>query len=184
MKKIFDQNQKSLFLNMPTEVLLGISDQLDLLDCAALALTCKDVAKKLDAYNYLDWDGPNDYELKHPRPENLLLDFFGKKLTDGWVPSSLKYCGTCGKFRPRDDREYWFDKFEKAHRGKRGGTSQFIEREFLSAPEWPYSASLKNVCYAWQSLDSSTCPQCQGILASLRAWGNVTDGDHLEKDCA
>ncbi|ERF68043.1 hypothetical protein EPUS_06433 [Endocarpon pusillum Z07020] len=53
-KKINDHNKEPMLLNMPTEVILQISENLDVLDRAALALSCKGLAAKLNAHNHLD----------------------------------------------------------------------------------------------------------------------------------
>jgi hypothetical protein len=64
-----DPNNVPLLLNVPNEVLLGISDELHMFDRAALALTCKDIAARLQASSQLDWDGPGKNVPREPDSE-------------------------------------------------------------------------------------------------------------------
>lgn len=82
-KKIDDHNKTPLLLNMPTEVILQISENLGVLDRAALALSCKDLAAKVSAHNHLDWDGPSTYPCMFPgqASSDPLLKFFGERLS-------------------------------------------------------------------------------------------------------
>ena len=102
-------NKPSTLSNLPTEVLLDISEELNILDRAALALSCKDVAAKLETHNHLDWDGPNKYVARQPNlpfPFDALLYFFQETLANGWVPRTLRYCQHSRKFVPRDNTEF------------------------------------------------------------------------------
>ena len=170
-KKIDDHNKTPMLLNMPTEVILHISETLDVLDRAALALSCKDLAAKLNAHNHLDWDGSSIYPCAYPEHSysDSLLKFFGERLTSGWIPSTLKYCKHCGKYGPHDDTEYWLKKLKKEFGGKHGSASRFIEREFLTDSEvCTYGLYLKDFQDPWQLLLDDACPRCQALFGYWR----------------
>lgn len=174
-RKRFNARSKLLLLlNMPTEVILSISDHLDVLDRAALALSCKELASKLVAYSQLEWDGITAYLPSNPEPSatDPLLQFFGERLTNGWIPSCLKYCKNCGKYGPRDDLEYWFERLASDFGGKRGSMSQFIEKEFLI--QCKFNAHLGQIWDIWQTLVDDTCPRCQALFAFWRQGCHTT----------
>jgi hypothetical protein len=98
IKKINDHNQTPPLLNMPTEIILGISERLDIVDRAVLALTCKDIAAKLQANNHLDWEGPGSYVPKeeHYRSDRNLLELFHGQLGD-WDPLRSEVVSVLGQ---------------------------------------------------------------------------------------
>ncbi len=170
-KRINDCNETSFLLNMPTEVILQISDSLDVLDRAGLALSCKDLAAKLSAHNHLDWDGTSAHACSYPeRPDSdPLVKFFRERLANGWIPATLKYCTHCGKYGPKDDTEYWLNRLRKEFVGKHGNLSRFIEGAFLTDSEvCTYGLYLKHFEDLWQFHLHEACPRCQVLFGYWR----------------
>ncbi|KAF7514036.1 hypothetical protein GJ744_004361 [Endocarpon pusillum] len=179
-KKIDDHNKESMLLNMPTEVILQISEKLDVLDRAALALSCKDLAAKLNAHNHLDWDELWTYPWIHPDECNsdVLLKFFRERLTSGWIPSTLWYCEYCGKYGPRNDTKCWLNRLKKEFDGKHRGMSRFIEEYCLTygvecLPDDEISSHAPLIKFKDEDPGQiylvGACPRCQVFF---QYWGN------------
>lgn len=176
-KKIDHHKKRALLLNMPAEVILQISEILDVLDRAALALSCKDLAAKLNAHEHLDWDGSPTYPYACPEhlSSDLLFMFFGERLASGWIPSTLKYCKHCGKYGPCDNADYWFNRIKEEFGGKLGSANRFIEEDFLTGSDGcPYKPYLKDLQQdPWQLFLHGACPRCQALFGYWRTagWG-------------
>ncbi len=168
-KKAVRQNKVLPLLTMPIEVLLDISDKLDILDRAALALTCKDIAAKLDAYDHLDWDGPGRYLPREPPFDaaKQLQSFFTVRLGKGWVSPSLdlKFCFSCGKFVRLGGLTYWYEKLKAEFVGKQGALSRHVETHFLRMNSYcGIVDQFVAICGFWRKYDEFCCPRCQAKL--------------------
>lgn len=165
-KRAMDRTDVSPLQNLPTEILLGISGHLDILDRAALALSCKDVAARLVAHHHLDWDGAAEYAARQPRlpfPFDSLLYFFQDVLAQGWVPRTLKYCPTCRKYAPRDDPAYWLERVRMEFAGGSGWLSRIVGKEWLSPDRSQICANrIEEASGLWVLEDSRgiSCPRC------------------------
>jgi F-box domain len=77
-------------LDLPNEIFYIVFESLDLSDCMVLALTCKDLALKLDHNGLLDWE-------KTRLLRSEIAHFTKKRLSEGFFPRELRYCWKCGK---------------------------------------------------------------------------------------
>ncbi len=167
-QKIEPDNTTAKLLDMPNEIFLLISTELGILDRAALALSCKDFAAKLDSFNHLAWDGPAEYVAQSPftAGKDELLSFFRHRLGKGWAPSDVKYCHICGKYGPLADEGYWVERLKTKFTGKRGMLSCFVEKDFLelarseSADEFGCTW-FESVFCAWMAWEGECCPECE-----------------------
>ena len=101
-------------VNLPVKVLIIVFEQLELADCAVLALTSKDLALKLDRNGFLDWDNVNKglpqwHDHQTSEWHNIysqIMHFTRNRLSKNFFPADLKYCWRCGKYVPRATN-YW-----------------------------------------------------------------------------
>lgn len=101
--------------------------QLQLADCAVLALTCKDLALKLDHNGFLEWNTVNKnlpkwhdhYISEWQDVYSGIMHFTRNRLSKNFFPSDLKYCWRCGKHVPRVT-EYWKERLLEEFGNSRG----------------------------------------------------------------
>ncbi|KIX07040.1 uncharacterized protein Z518_05017 [Rhinocladiella mackenziei CBS 650.93] len=79
-------------LQLPTEILDAIFDNLDVLDRCCFALCCKSLLRLALSNEHLE------YLLITPPKIESLQHFFQDQLGRGWIPNDLRYCPDCGKF--------------------------------------------------------------------------------------
>jgi F-box domain len=103
-------------LDLPNEILNMVFKNLDLADCAVLALACKILAIKLDYNGLLDWDETADLQRLTPA-EGIVKHFARYRLGREFFPPELRYCFRCSKYVPRRE-SYWkkklFSEFGKS----------------------------------------------------------------------
>lgn len=147
------------FLNFPNEIIGMFFENLELPDRASLALTCKLLALKLDAFGMLDWDAAQMERLEKPENDPV-TELVKVRLGKGWFPAHLKYCCKCGKYVPRS-KSHWAKKLHDEFFMKGGTVGQKYRRWITPSTDRSEDTTLELELWHWTRAKPQTCPRCK-----------------------